>query len=80
MLPDRITPYDKKKVFETYIRPVLKELEELCYEHDIPMFFTAAVANSNKGTDYESAMIMDDIKELKLKKNHIVDMVKIING
>lgn len=76
----KITPYDKQKVYDEIIREKAEELRDLCYEHDIPVFFTAAVRNTAKDTLYESFMITDDTKGLKLKNDHIADMVKVLNN
>ena len=75
----KTTPYDKTKEYDKYIREKVEELRMLCYDNDIPMFFTAAVQNSDSGTIYESAMVNDDVRGLVLKKDRISDMVKILN-
>lgn len=74
-----ITPYNKRKDYDKYIREKAEELKDLCYEYDIPMFFTAAVKNSEKGTEYESAMVTENVKGLTLKNDHIADMAKVLN-
>ena len=83
MMEKKITPYDKRTEYDKFIRDKVEELRMLCYERDIPMFFTAAVKNSQTDTVYEtvyeSAMVNDDVRGLLLCKDHISDMVKVLN-
>ena len=42
--------FKKANVYDFQIAPAVKALAALCYKHGIPMFFAAAVANTDEGT------------------------------
>ena len=51
-----ITPqdeYDKSKIFEDEIRPLLKQIEDICLVNDMPIFFSCATKNMDGKTFYE---------------------------
>ena len=74
------TTYDKKAAYEEKIAPMMTTVESLCKELNIPFFFTAAVANSERDTEYvnesRSALPMGVV----LTDDKIVDHLKVCSG
>ncbi|MBQ3010204.1 MAG: hypothetical protein IJA20_06040 [Methanocorpusculum sp.] len=74
------TNYNKKDVYEEKIAPLMDTVEALCKEHSIPFFFAAAVANTDRDTEYvnesRSALPMGVV----LTDDKIVDHLKVCSG
>lgn len=74
------TSYDKKTVYQEKVAPLMATVESLCKELSIPFFFTAAVANNDRDTEYvnesRSALPMGVV----LTDDKIVDHLKVCSG
>ena len=42
--------YNKEKVYKAKIQPLIKQIQIICIDEHIPMFFSCAVANDYKNT------------------------------
>lgn len=78
------TEYDKREAFKEEIAPLIDKLDELCGALQIPFYFTAAVANNEVGTTYESrartavpmgVLLMNDLMVNHVKVNAGFDVV-----
>lgn len=74
------TTYDKKAAYQEKVAPLMASVEALCKELSIPFFFTAAVANTDRDTEYvtegRSALPMG----IMLTDDKIVDHLKVCSG
>ena len=77
---NNITIFDKKKEYQTSIAPLVKKLDTLCKELDIPYFFSAAVAGNEEDTEYANECRSPLTMELYLKNDLIVDHLKVCSG
>ena len=71
--------YNKEKVYKAKIQPLIKQIQIICIDEHIPMFFSCAVANDYKDTKYENEMVLAE-SGIKLKKNKISDCILTLNG
>lgn len=78
--PDKLTPIDKKEYFEEECRELLTNLVKKCYLGGIPCFFTAAVENSENGTEYITDGIMTGSTNIVLLDDKIKHHMMINDG
>lgn len=71
---------DLKKEYAAEIAPLVLELKKKCYEHNIPMFFCAAVADNGKTTEYKNEMLSAEIVRQNLSDDRIAKMVNVVLG
>lgn len=75
-----ITVYDKRENYAEKVKPLLDRLEETCRSCGIPFFFTAAVENSESGTDYETLSFSALPMGIFLKDDKLVNHIKVAAG
>ena len=51
--PEITCDYDKTEVFNEKIKPLLKQIQDICIVENIPIFFACATANKDGETTYE---------------------------
>lgn len=66
-----LTEFDNIDYYERECKPVLEELIRLCYTGRIPMYFTAAVKNDEKGTEYRNDGVLTGSNNINLKDDQI---------
>ena len=49
--------YDRREQYEKYMKPVAKDIVDLCYNAGIPVLLLSAVANDEEKTEYESMFL-----------------------
>lgn len=79
MLDEKCT-YNKKAYFKKNIYPIMQQLIKECYYAKIPVFFSAAVANTDTSTVYISESVSDTDVEFRLSDDKISDFIKILRG
>lgn len=75
-----INNFDKTEVFDTQIQEKVDEVLRLCNRERIPMFFCAAVKNSEEGTEYRKEMFASVSNGIKLTNDFLPDFVNVTNG
>ncbi len=71
--------YEKKKVFEEKIQPLLFQLKTICNAEKMPMFISVAVENSPSGTLYANDAVLASTG-VRLEDNRIADIMLSMNG
>ena len=75
-----MTEFDKRDIYEKMIKDKVYELKLLCNRERIPMFFSACVENSKKGSTYESEIVGSCSNGIELKKDLIPKYINVYNG
>lgn len=71
--------YDKEKVYEEKILPLILELKTVCSAEKMPMFVSVAVSNSENETHYENDAVLASTG-VRLTDNRIADVMLSMNG
>lgn len=77
---DEITVFDKEKLYEEKIAPLVNDIKLICNLENIPFFTTFCIKNNNKGTNYITEGILTGSREIKLKDDRIIKHTLIQNG
>jgi len=73
--------YDKRETYNAVIAEKVKELSALCYQHGIPVFISAAVANTDDGkTAYRNELVSAEKAGVSLTDDQISRHVNVLNG
>ena len=76
-----MSDFNKESDYDIYIAEHVKEVVSLCYKHKIPMFFTAAVVNSNDSdTEYVSEYISAKKVNINLSEDKLSGHINVANG
>lgn len=67
----KYTDYDKTQFYEERIAPLVQKLCDVCYEGDVPMFFSACVANKDGKSEYKREEVSPDDRKLILYDNQL---------
>ena len=76
----KITEYDKSKLFEEEVRPLLTKIESICKANALPFFFTAATVSTEQGTTYENSASTALPMGIFLRNDQLVEHVKVAAG
>jgi hypothetical protein len=72
--------FDKTYVFDSEIQERIDEIVRICNRERIPMFFCAAVKNSEEGTEYRKEMFATASNGITLKQDFIPSFLNVTNG
>ena len=73
--------FNKENVYDKKIADAVKSLAALCYRCGVPMFFTAAVANTEDGkTEYRSEYVSAVKAQVTLLDDQLSKHVNVKNG
>ncbi|MDR0287533.1 MAG: hypothetical protein LBI03_07520 [Clostridiales bacterium] len=73
--------FKKENEYDSEIEPAVKALAALCYSRGIPMFFSAAVANtSNGGTTFKTEYVSPAKVNVTLHDDQLSRHVNVKNG
>ena len=73
--------FNKENVYEQQIDAAAKALAALCYKSGIPMFFSAAVANTEDGkTEFKTEFVSATKIGVELYDDHLSKHVNVKNG
>ena len=75
-----ITTFDKMKIFEEEIEPLIEKIDIICRRERMPYFFTCAVKNEKNGTKYISNMLSAVKSDRELENDVIVEGIKVLRG
>lgn len=78
-MDNKFAEYNEKDTFNKKIAPRLKEIKEICAIHQIPFFFTCAVSNNEKETNYMTDMVLAGA-DRTLTENQIGNAILFFNG
>lgn len=71
--------YDKTKIYNEEIQPLIATVKRICIREKLPFFFTTAVANKNGETQYINELVAA-AAQVHLNINHISDILLYLNG
>lgn len=71
---------NRKNVYNEHIESLVQEVKLSCYEHRIPMFFSAAICDEHGKTEYKNVMISPALVDTRLSDDRISKMVNVMNG
>lgn len=74
------TIYDKSELFEEKVRPLMKQITDICRTNSIPFFFSAAVKNQVDDTKYENIALTALPMGIYLKNDQLVEHIKVSSG
>lgn len=73
--------FKKSDIYETQIAPAVRALAALCYKHGIPMFFSAAVSNTDDGkTEFQNEYVSAAKVGVTLLDDQLSRHVNVKNG
>jgi len=76
-----VNEFSKESVYVLHIDAAVKELAALCYNHRIPMFFSAAVANTDNGkTIFKNEYVSPAKVDVVLLDDQLSRHVNVKNG
>ncbi len=52
------TEYNKEKLYEQKVLPLIEEIKKICVVENLPIFFSCAVKNEDKKTTYKQEGIL----------------------
>ena len=70
--------YNKQKVYEEKIEPIINQLKLACNMEHLPMFVTVAVENNEKETVYRNDMIYAST-DIRLSDHRIGNLLLLVN-
>lgn len=71
--------YNKQNVYNKKIAPLIKQIQIICIDEQIPMFFSCAVENDFNHTQYRNEMVLAE-SGMHLQTNKIGDCLLALNG
>lgn len=74
----KIDVYNKKSVYATQMKPLVEDLLSISRKNNIPIVISAAVANDENHTEYETRTVLA-ITELSLFENRIANVLLLMN-
>lgn len=72
--------YDASKEYRDKIQPLVEEIKKICTIDNIPFFFSCAVKNSDKGTDYENDGVLTGGFGISLYDDKFPQFLGVMNG
>ena len=73
--------FNKTSTYDSQIAPAANALVDLCYKHGIPMFFSAAVANTDDGaTEFRTEYVSASKVGVTLQDDQLSRHVNVNNG
>ena len=62
------------------LKTLVKKLDDFCFEHNIPYFFSAAINDTGKKTGYFSNTRSAIAMGIQLQDNYFENYLKVLNG
>lgn len=75
-----VTIYDKRKIYEKDIAPLIVEAMKKCVVNDIPFMFQCAVQNTEKKTVYDGDMYLTGSAGITLTNDRFERHLAVMNG
>ncbi len=75
-----LTIYNSKKIYNDEILPLINQIKIICAKNNLPFFCTCPVVNSEEETKYETDGYFTGSSGINLKKDHIINMIKVLRG
>lgn len=72
--------YNKAEIYEQKIAPLVANLKRACYREGIPMFFCAAIRDTEKGMAYQNEMVSFAVVTAQTDDDRIAKLVNVIMG
>ena len=76
----KLVVFDKQKVFNDEIKPILDELKDTCVRCDIPFFTVFATENTDDRTLYKMDGMFPGVQDIKLTDDKIAYLYKYMTG
>lgn len=77
-MKNKIDVYNKKSIYDEQMKPLIEQLLSLARKNNIPLVISAAVANDEEHTEYETRTVLA-ITELSLYENRIANVLFLMN-
>lgn len=74
-----IDVYDKKSIYREQMKPLIDDLLSISRKNNIPIVVSAAVANDEEHTEYETSTVLA-VTELSLFENRIANVLFLMNN
>lgn len=72
--------YDKKKIYEKDIQPLIDVLLQECNRREIPIFIGACTKNTKTSSEYKLDIISPTSNGIYLSDDKFIDWVNVYNG
>ena len=72
--------FNLREVYEKEIKEKIEELELLCNRNKIPMFFCAALSDSENETEYVTKVLQPLLYNYELHDDKFADFINVMNG
>ncbi|MGN0241315.1 MAG: hypothetical protein ACI4CS_06480 [Candidatus Weimeria sp.] len=79
-MPEELSVYDASKTYDNEILPLVEQIKQICAVKEIPFFFTCAVKNSDKGTEYKNEGVLTGSYGINLKTDNFAPILGVMNG
>lgn len=76
----KLSIYDKHKIYDKDIKPLIVEAMRICVVNDIPFFFASATINNEKKTHYEYECALTGSLGINLKDDHFEQYLCVTRG
>lgn len=77
---NKITPYDKKEIYDKEIAPKIKELASLCIVNQIPVFISTCITNDEEKSTYKHELVAPDVQGLRLTDDMFIRFLNVTLG
>ena len=75
-----MTDYNRKDLYDKYVKEYVRKILLVCDSYHIPMFMTFAVANDKDGTTYVNEMLSAAAEGEVLKDDKLVKHALVTDG
>ena len=72
--------FNKEQIYINEIQPLVEQINDLCKNRKIPMFFSAAIKEENGQTDYKTVFCSSAQTEQRLDDDHIAKHILVSRG
>lgn len=71
--------FDKSEAYQK-VKPLIRQIVDVCSANDIPMFFTACINDNGETSRYINESVTPGSHGLKLSQNHFSDHIAVAIG
>lgn len=79
-MSENLSVYDATKKYKEEILPLVNQIKKVCAINSIPFFFTCAVKNDEKETQYENEGVLTGSYGINLKTDYFAPILGVLNG
>lgn len=75
-----INTFDNKELFNENVKPLLDQAMIEASKYKIPIFYSAAIENTESGTVYKNDMLSARDCDVELTDDHLIKHANVFNG